>query len=188
MNKAPHDNDQDQVPTFVGSFWESVNEAYLEIGFRAYIPWLLFLLCFVPNISIYFLDVGDEPSISNGEITTILSAFAVVAGVLAAFSISAMTQVQQIASTFPFSDYLKQEKLLNSFIFFPQFTFAAQTLLIILNCSSVVFCSVFDKYNFEVLIVNFGFLLYVSFKTFGLVDLIRKLTWHFAEYNILLNR
>ena len=179
------------APTFFDSFLESLKFEKQSIGWRAYFPLQLLAMCVVPSLVMWCLKLDFSAKISDDEYVSIFSSMIVFFGILAAFSISAMTQVQSIASKYPFSDYLDELGILNSFIFFPQFTFVLQCLYTVFSL-----CLIFVKYLFNLpassidnlIVLNIGFSMYVLLKTMGLVNLIRLLTWHYAKYEMLYNK
>ena len=126
--------------------------------------------------------------ISGTEAVTILSAIAVVAGFFGSVSIAAIGQVQGMVCQYPFSGYLKEEGLFDQFLFWPQFALLLQIALLLVSTVFAAFIYVFNLSNWHayVLAVDIGFLVYVCTKTWDLVDLIRRLTWHYEEYNRLL--
>ena len=115
------------------------------------------------------------------------SAIAVVAGFFGSVSVATIGQVQRMISEYPFSSYLRQEKLFDQFLFWPQFTLLLQISLLLVSTSAAVLTKLMDcEYlNKYFIAVDVGLLIYVCTKTWNLVDLIRQLTWHYEEYNRL---
>jgi len=176
------------APTFTKSFFSNLRLEKSSIGMFAYIPYQFIILCVIPVLVIYFCDVRFYDTISDGDFINILSSIIVFIGILAAFSISAMTQIQTISSDYPFSDYLVDIKLFDIFIFYPQYTFILQSIYMTVSIFMVfahLSVPIFEKYLDVMVTFNFGFALYVIYKTLGLVNLIRLLTWHYAKYKIL---
>jgi len=137
-----------------------------------------------PVLVTWGLSTFIRQQISDSDAITVLSAVAVVAGFLGSVSVSAIGNVQRIVSEYPFSSYLREEKLFDLFLFWPQFTLLCQVALLLLSVSMAVALRLFDlsllsKY---VIAVDVGLLVYVCTKTWNLIDLMRKLTWHYEEY------
>lgn len=185
------DKNSDTAPTFLKSFLENLEIAKRSWGNCAYIPFLFLTLCALPSITMAYFEFDFSDEISSEEYVQIFSSLIVFFGILAAFSIAAMTQVQTIASKYPFSDYLNELGILNSFIFYPQYTFVLQCLFTIFSMGLIFtkyIVVIPETYIDNIVAVNFGFAIYVLLKTLGLVNLIRLLTWHYANYEILYNK
>ena len=108
-------------------------------------------------------------------------------GFLGAVTVAALTHIQSVASKYPFSDYLKEEKLFDQFLFWPQFVLSIQIVHILFSTISAV-SVLFINVPSTVLIIiafNIGFTFYVVTKTWQLVELIRQLMWHSADYKKL---
>jgi hypothetical protein len=99
-----------------------------------------------------------------------------------------MGQVQKMASEYPFSSYLREEGVFDLFLFWPQFALLTQIALILFSTVSAATVRLFnlDNFNQYIIAVDVGLLIYVCTKTWNLVELIRRLTWHYEEYQRLL--
>jgi len=60
------------------------------------------------------------------------------------------------------------------------------SILICLLSILILSFEFFVIYIDYILLINSGYIVFVFFKTFGLVNLVRLLTWHYASYNIAL--
>jgi hypothetical protein len=70
-------------------------------------------------------------------------------------------------------------------LFWPQFALLLQITLLLASTIAAVLARLIDydhllKYFVA---VDVGFLIYVCTKTWNLIDLIRRLTWHYEQYN-----
>jgi FtsH-binding integral membrane protein len=179
MNKPPN-------------FWEVFGDALrlsaTKRGFLAYCPWWLIACCAIPTLLVYFSGSMVRPRISDSDAMTIFSAVAVVGGFFGSVSIATMGQVQRMVSEYPFSAYLKEEKLFDQFLFWPQFTLLLQVGLILFSICIALLTRLVDLQEFTkyLIAVNVGMLVYVCTKTWNLIDLVRRLSWHFEDYNRLL--
>jgi hypothetical protein len=110
-----------------------------------------------------------------------------VAGFFGSVSVATIGHVQRMVSEYPFSGYLKEEGLFDLFLFWPQLTLLYQISLLLFSATAAVTVRLFDidYLNRYIMAVDVGILLFVSTKTWGLIDLVRKLTWHYEEYNRL---
>lgn len=171
--------------SFYTSFLKTLDEAYRSDGLLAYFPWVFFLTTLGPTMAVWAIR-GLDRNLSEAAFLAIAAAIMTVCGILAAVSISAMVQIQQIASTYPFSSYLEEEGLFDSFIFLPQFTFFVQISSAAAAVISIFIYAFSPDLNFELTISISGLFIYAAMKTFGLIDLIRIITWHHAKYMALL--
>lgn len=171
--------------SFFQSFLRTLDDAYVAIGARTYFPIVFVTTSIVPiGILLIFREL-DRPFPAD-SFSMILAATMTVEGILASVSISAMVQIQQIASQYPFSDYLKQEKLFDSFIFAPQFAFVTQCLAAFACVISLLLTPFGTELEMELVVICMGLFVYALIKTLGLVDMIRTLSWHYASYQIFL--
>jgi hypothetical protein len=92
-----------------------------------------------------------------------------------------------MASEYLFSGYLRDEGLFDLFLFWPQFALLTQIGLILFSTLAAASVRLFnlDSFNQYLIAVDVGLLVYVCTKTWDLVELIRKLTWHYEEYQRL---
>ncbi len=174
-----------ECPNFWTIFAEALGLSAARRGFFAYIPWWLFLCCAVPISIVFLLQSSLRPQITDSNATTVFSAIAVVAGFFGSVSVATIGQVQRMVSEYPFSSYLRDEKLFDQFLFWPQFTLLLQIFLLLASTSAAVLARLmdYDVLNKYFIAVDVGLLLYVCTKTWNLVDLIRQLTWHYEQYN-----
>lgn len=170
------------------NFWALFAEA-LELSasqrsFRAFIPWWLFITAICPVIAGYMFSWCFRGIITDATAAQILASIAVVAGFLGSVSIATATQVQKMASEYPFSSYLRDEKIYDTFFFWPQFTLLLQITLIVLATFSAITIRLINLGQFNNLIVlfNAGLLFYICTKTWKLVELVRTLSWHYEDY------
>lgn len=173
--------------SFYSSFLKTLDEAYRSDGLLAYFPWFFFLTTIGPTMAVWAMPRLDR-NLSEAAFLAIAAAVMTVCGILAAVSVSAMVQIQQIAGSYPFSDYLEEEGLFESFIFLPQFTFFVQITSAATAVISVIICAFTPDFNFELSVTISGLFMYATAKTFGLIDLIRIITWHHAKYMAVLEQ
>ena len=172
-------------PNFWAAFAEALRISATRRSILAFIPWWLLVCCLVPVAVIHISAPYTNEQISGANAVTVLSAIAVVAGFLGSVSIATIGQVQRMVSEYPFSGYLRDEGLFDQFLFWPQFTLLLQIGLLLVSTISAVTMRIInlDDWNKYVLAVDIGLLFYVCSKTWNLIDLVRKLTWHYEDYN-----
>lgn len=170
--------------TFIESFRESLRLGEEEYWFISYIPWMLILFCCMPLFLMKTSGYDYKGDLTISDVSVVLSAFSVVGGILGAFTISSISQIQILVCKYPFSKYLKECDLFNQFIYIPQYIFLVQMSFVIICAISLIASIFYAPIRFELLIFCVGFLLYTSVKTWGLVDLIRLLSWHYGEFFI----
>jgi hypothetical protein len=176
-----------ECPNFWTVFAEALGLSAARRGFLAYIPWWLVLCCACPLLIVFLLSNSLRAQITDNNATTVFSGIAVVAGFFGSVSVATIGQVQRMISEYPFSSYLREEKLFDQFLFWPQFTLLLQITLLLVSISAVVLTRLMDHdyLNKYFIAVDIGLLIYVCTKTWSLVDLIRELTWHYEQYNRL---
>lgn len=128
---------------FIKSFFENYRLAYKMRGVIGVLPYKFLLLCVVPLTVIHYFEIELPNNIDSSEFINLTSSVIVFSGILGAFSVSSIAQVQSIISNYPFSDYLIEEGLFNQFSFIPQHTFFLQCLI---TTISMIF--VFSEYLF----------------------------------------
>lgn len=174
------------------SFWVVLADAIkLSAELRgplAYLPWWFILTTALP-VGLYrvFCD-GALAIVDDGNAIGALAAIAVIGAFLGSVSISAMTQIQKMICEYPFSDYLKEKKLFDIYLFWPQFTLMFQLSLIIFSglSSYIFFIGFASSLRDDILLLNATYMIYVVTKTWGLIDMIRTLSWHYENYTRLL--
>jgi hypothetical protein len=174
-------------PNFWALFAQALELSASTRSVRAFIPWWLLICCLLPIAGIYEFGPWLRSVVPENDAVT-MSAIAVVGGFFGSVSIATMTQIQRMVSEYPFSDYLRELKLFDLFLFWPQFTLLLQISLIVfstLGAATVRLLSMNDLDRYAIA-VDIGLLIYVCSKTWKLVDLIRQLTWHYEEYQRLL--
>jgi hypothetical protein len=176
-----------KCPNFWTVFAEALGLSAARRGFFAYVPWWLFLCVAFPLLAVVLLKSSLRPELTAGNATTVFSAIAVVAGFFGSVSVATIGQVQRMVAEYPFSSYLREEKLFDQFLFWPQFTLLIQILLLLSSTSAAVLiklvdCDYLSKY---LIAADVGLLMYVCSKTWNLIDLVRQLTWHYEQYNRL---
>jgi hypothetical protein len=169
-----------KCPNFWTVFAEALGLSAARRGVFAYLPWWLIICCVVPVLTVYLLNTTLRSQIIDSGATTVFSAIAVVAGFFGSVSVATIGQVQRMVSEYPFSSYLRDEKLFDQFLFWPQFTLLLQIFLLLASASAAVLTRLldYDFLNKYFIAVDVGLLIYVCTKTWNLVDLIRQLTWH----------
>jgi hypothetical protein len=175
-------------PNFWTLFAEALKLSASRRSARAFIPWWLIICTVIPLAGVYFLEPQLRAQLSDSNAITILSAVAVVGGFFGSVSIATMGHVQRMASEYPFSSYLKDENLFDLYLFWPQFILLMQLCLILISMCAALFIRLidFDAWNKYIIAFDVGLLIYVCTKTWDLIELVRKLTWHYEHYNRLL--
>lgn len=171
------------------NFWEVFAQA-LELSatirsWRAFFPWFLILCIATPLALVYAGNWLFGIKIADDGAITILSSVAVAAGFFGSVSIATLGQVQRMVSEYPFSSFLKEEKLFDKFLFWPQYTLLFQIGLLLTSVIAAVSVRVIGDVSWNKYAIAFdvGLLIYVCTKTWHLIDLVRKLTWHYEDYN-----
>jgi hypothetical protein len=179
----------DKCPNFWTLFAEALGLSATRRSGFAFVPWWLVICCALPVGLVFFVSSSLRSQVSETNAVTIFSAVAVVAGLFGSVSVATIGQVQKMASEYPFSSYLREEKLFDQFLFWPQFTLLIQiTLILISTCGALALRLIdLDHMNKYFIALDVGLLIYVCTKTWNLVDLIRRLTWHYEHYNRLYN-
>jgi|HubBroStandDraft_4_1064222.scaffolds.fasta_scaffold29935_3 hypothetical protein len=174
-------------PNFWALFAQALELSASRRSIIAFLPWWLLLCCVFPAVAVYLMGSLLRPSIPDSGAVT-MSAIAVVGGFFGSVSIATMTQVQRMASEYPFSSYLREQRIFDLFLFWPQYTLLTQICLIVISTVGAAAVRMFNLGEVDRYIVatDIGLLIYACTKTWKLVDLIRNLTWHYEEYQRLL--
>ncbi|WFU28448.1 hypothetical protein QA649_20165 [Bradyrhizobium sp. CB1717] len=177
----------DRCPNFWSVLAEALGLSAERRGFWAYVPWWLTVCCALPLLAVFLMRNSLRPQITDGSIATVLAAIAVVAGFFGSVSVATIGQVQRMVAEYPFSSYLREERLFDQFLFWPQFTLLLQIALLLISAGLAAVTRLFeaDGLNRYLIAVDVGLLVYVCSKTWRLVDLVRQLTWHYEQYNRL---
>jgi hypothetical protein len=175
------------APRFWSSFGQALQISAQSRGFMAFVPWWLLICIFAPAAVAWIANGFCLPKLEPSQIVTILAAFAVISGFLGSVTVAALTHIQSVASKYPFSDYLKAENLFDQFLFWPQFVLLIQIVHILFSTASAVVVLFIGSQVVLLMIVaiNIGFTFYVVSKTWQLVEMIRQLMWHSADYEKL---
>ncbi len=108
----------------------------------------------------------------------------VAAGFLGAVSVGCMNQIYSTLTDELFSDYLKEEHVFDQFLAWPQIILLIQMSYLFL-CAAAIVLVCTTPWNF-VRILSLCELsvltLYITTKTWSLVDLLRVLAWHRQDY------
>ncbi|WP_137044245.1 hypothetical protein [Pseudolabrys sp. FHR47] len=174
-------------PDFWEIFADALRSSARNRSWRAFFPWCLLLSVGVPVAAVVLLKQISSLTIGDDQSVTMLSSVAVVAGFLGSVSVATMTQVQRMVSEYPFSSYLKDENLFDQFLFWPQATLIFQIGLLLFSVLAAILVRIVPCINLNIYVVavDVGLLIYVCTKTWNLIDLVRKLTWHYEDYNRL---
>ncbi|UYO52270.1 hypothetical protein [Rhodopseudomonas palustris] len=176
-----------ECPNFWSVFAEALQLSAAKRSIMAFVPWSLTICSLSPCLIIYFFADFLRPQITDSNATTMFSAIAVVAGFFGSVSVATIGQVQRMVAEYPFSSYLREEKLFDLFLFWPQFTLLVQIFLLLVSACAAIVVRLIDVDCVVKYFVAFdlGLLIYACTKTWKLVDLIRQLTWHYEDYNRL---
>jgi hypothetical protein len=176
-----------KAPNFWECFAEAVRISASERSIVAILPWWLLICCVTPVSAIYLLYPVLRLQVSDSDTITILSAISVIGAFFGSVSVATIGHVQKMASEYPFSSYLKDEKLFDLFLFWPQLTLFFQLALILISSSLAISVRVgnLDHLHKYFIALDFGLLVYVCTKTWNLIELVRKLAWHYEQYNRL---
>jgi hypothetical protein len=168
------------------NFWEVFSEAQRlsakRLGVRAYLPWLLTLLIALASTSAITVEIFVQPKVTTTDSIAALSAMIVVGGLLIAVSVACMTQIYITVSDGQFGDYLRTEKAFDQFL-----TLLMQIVLVVVSVAAVFACLLMDESFVHLLSIAVitGLLVYVTTKTWNLVEALRLLAWHRQEYESL---
>lgn len=173
------------APSFSEVFLDALKLGHQVRGRRAYCPWLL-VLCLVPSIALAPYALSHVQASSKGAVILppVYAAFLVVGGFLGALSINIMSQTVSILSESKFARYLRDIKVFDFFIFWPQMTLGVQISSIMMSLVALIFyffdhTSQWAAYSAG---AAFGLTVYSCLKAWSLIDLVRQLAWHRLDY------
>lgn len=171
------------APRLSQTFVEALKLGFRQRGLLAFIPIVPSVVLIVPQFgSEYVLNfIINKGHISLGPI---LGSMIVMGGFLGSVSINVLTQIFSLLNHEEFSDFLKEEGVLDIYLFWPQFSFIIQMAFIFASVFGFVSWTVFDvnEWIIRIILFVFGLLIYASIQTLGLIDMVRTLAWHRQNY------
>lgn len=174
-------------PSFAQLIAREVERSASVRGWRAFVPWWLAVCLAAPFLIEKFAGPYVQKGVSSSDAVAILAAIAVVSSFMGSTSIALTAHLQKVVSEYPFCNYIKEEDLFDSFLFWPQFVLLIQIFSVFISIMSAVAVGLFKEYvDFSFLIIfSLFFTLYSFEKTWKLIDLIRKATWYYELYQSL---
>ncbi len=181
MSNSPH------FPNFWEVLAEALKSSAQKRGFWAYVPWYLALLVGAAAFVDFLLETLQAADIESSNAIAALSAMIVVGGLLSAVSVACMTQIYVTVGEPKFGDYLRDEKVLDRFLFWPQFTLLIQIVYVLISAMGIISCAAASAASLRMLLLveDVALLLYTTTKTWQLIDTMRLLAWHRQEYETL---
>lgn len=172
-----------EQPGLIESIFKAKMLGYKHRGPISFVPVWLLALVVVPSILIYgFVDTSIAKT-TDAIAISILSSMIVIYGFFGAATVAALTQINEIATRFPFSDFLKQMKVFEIYTALPNYVFIVQIFSIIICCAFVVAINIIDEYiNLYSIVICSGLTVYCCKMTIDLLNVIRGLSYHYAEY------
>ncbi|NML73639.1 hypothetical protein HHL25_05805 [Rhizobium sp. S-51] len=175
-------------PTLLEAMIAARKLGYKQRGFISIFPIRIILLILIPSSFVLYATEPDEFMLPDGGTISVLSAMLVVYGFFGAATVAALTQINEIATRFPFSDFLKQQNVFSIYTALPQYVFIVEIFSIILCCGLIIatsFCG--DRINIYVVLISSGTTVYCCLVTIDLLNVIRGLSHHFSEYQKILH-
>lgn len=177
----------DGAPNFTTSVIDTLRLSAKRRGLMGVVPWVAVITHAAPLVAVGYFGVDIDKTADRGDVLEVVATCTGVAGIITAFSVAAAGQVYQIASSYPFSDFLKKNGTSDSYLVSPQMIFSAQMLTVALGilCSISIILAWHQWWMEYAIAVFIGSITYEIILTWSLVDLMRKLTWHKADYETL---
>jgi hypothetical protein len=172
-----------RTPNFWQSFGEALALSAQRRGIRAYIPWFLMLILAL-GLTLTVAALFLRAKVSNPDTIAALSAMLVTAGFLGAVSVGCMNQIFSTLTDQHFSEYLRTISAFDQFIAWPQLTLLIQMSYLFLCAMGIIAICIFDENIVRAIaLCMLGALsIYVTNKTWKLVDLLRILAWHRQDF------
>lgn len=176
-------------PSFAQLVAREIERSATARGWRAFIPWWLAICAAAPFVFEKFAEPYLNKEVSSSDAIAILAAIAVVSSFMGSTSIALTAHLQKVVSEYPFCNYLKEENLFDSFLFWPQFVLLIQITSVFISIASAVIVGLFKGHiEFSFLIImSVSITIYSFEKTWKLIDLIREATWYYELYQSLYN-
>ena len=176
-------------PSFAQLFAREIERSASRRGWRAFVPWWLITCLASPFIVNSYFGYFFNKTPQSADTVAILAALAVIGSFLGSTSIALTAHLQKIISEYPFSNYLKQESIFDSFLFWPQFTLLIQIICISVTILLASLIGIFNLVDYSGIFIVFAIFIniYAFEKTWKLVDLIRIATWHYEDYQSALH-
>lgn len=177
-----------EQPGLIQSIFKARMLGYKHRGPISFVPVWLFALVLMPSIVTYaFIDTSNAKT-PDGTTITVLSSMIVIYGFFGAATVAALTQINEISIRFPFSDFLKEMEVFEIYTALPNYVFIVQVLSIIISCSFIVFINIFeDSLNLYFVLICSGLTIYCCKLTIDLLNVIRGLAYHYAEYQKIMH-
>lgn len=177
----------DKCPRFSVLFAKALQRSAAQRGLFAYIPYKLMAFFGLAIWIVWAFSPWQPKDLSSSNLLAIYAAFITAVGFLGALSIYGMSHVMSVCLRYPFSMFLQGEDLFDEFIFWPQYILLVQFLCMLCHVLSICISLLTDRYNDYVLASNVSFFLYTLLLTWNLIDLMRQVSWHFADFEKQLN-
>ncbi|MGA7674306.1 MAG: hypothetical protein WCA78_04580 [Rhizomicrobium sp.] len=125
---------------------------------------------------------------STSDTVATLAAMMVATGFLGAVSVGCMNQIFSTLTDDQFANYLVEEKAFDQFLAWPQITLLIQMTYLFCCAAAITFVCAYDWNLGRIFaLCEFSALtLYVTNKTWCLIDLLRILAWHRQDFVRLL--
>ncbi len=175
-------------PRLLDAMIDARKLGYKQRGLISLVPTRLILLIFLPSIITFYATEPNDFLLPDAGTISVLSAMLVVYGFFGAATVAALTQINEMSSLFPFSDFLKQQNVFSIYTALPQYVFIVEILSIILCCSLIIVTSFSnDEVNIYVILLSSGATVYCCLVTIDLLSVIRGLSHHYSEYQRILH-
>lgn len=177
-----------EQPGLIESIFKARMLGYKHRGPISFVPIWLFALVIAPSILIYaFIDTSAAKT-TDAIAISILSSMIVIYGFFGAATVAALTQINEIATRFPFSDFLKEMEVFEIYTALPNYVFIVQVLSIVICCAFVLFINLIgDDINLYSIAISSGLTVYCCKMTIDLLNVIRGLSYHYAEYQKIMH-
>lgn len=175
-------------PSLLDAMIDARKLGYKQRGIISLVPIRLILLIVLPSILTFYTTKPNEFLLPDAGTISVLSAMLVVYGFFGAATVAALTQINEMATRFPFSDFLKQQNVFSIYTALPQYVFIVEILSIVLCCSLIIVTSFLnDEINIYVILISSGATIYCCLVTIDLLSVIRGLSHHYSEYQRILH-
>lgn len=170
-------------PGIVESIIKARMIGYKHRGMISFIPVWFIAIVVLPSAVLYIFFDRIESVTTDATANSILTSMLVVYGFFGAATVAALTQINELATRFPFSDFLKQMGVFEIYTALPNYVFFVQVFSIIVCCACIVSVNLIsDQINIFSVVICSGLTIYCCKMTIDLLNVIRGLSFHYAEY------
>lgn len=170
---------------FFSALIDARRRDFLDEGILAVIPfWGPYFLIVLPYLIAFETEYAqfDEQRLQTVQ-SVFVNVALVTAGIYGAFCVTMLAHISNIASIYPFSDFLIEEKALDDYLFYPEYALM-RIFIVVLWLSFVSILAAFFDAKWPLFVASssvFSFL-YINFVAIEFFSIMRKFNTFYIHY------